>query len=164
MSAVLGISAYYHDAAAALVVDGEIVAAMQEERFSRAKNDASLPVDVARACLLRGGITAGDLDRVVYYENSYAKLERVLVSTLRSFPRSWRQFPRAIGAQLGSKIWVFDRLSEALGVPRERVVHTEHHRSHAASAFFTSPFDRAAVLTVDGVGEDTSTAIWRGDS
>jgi carbamoyltransferase len=163
VAAVLGISAYYHDAAAALVVGGRVIAAMQEERFSREKNDASLPVRAARACLELGGIDAADLDAVVFYENPYAKLERVLLSSLRNFPRAWRQFPRALGAQLGSKIWVLDRIGEVLGVARDRVVHTEHHRSHAASAFFTSSFERAAVLTVDGVGEDVSTAIWRGE-
>src|SRR4029079_15396192 len=102
-------------------------------------------------------------DRVVFYENPYAKLERVLVSLLRAFPRSFRQFPRALGAQLGDKIWILDEIAEALSIPRERVDFAEQHRSHAASAFFASPFDRAAVLTVDGVGEETTTAIWRGE-
>jgi carbamoyltransferase len=163
VSAVLGISAHYHDAAAALVVDGQVVAAMQEERFSRLKNDPGLPRRAARACLAQAGLVAGDLDRVVFYENPYAKIERVLVSLLRHFPRSFRQFPRAIGAQLGSKLWVLDEIGEALGVPRERVIFADHHESHAASAFFASPFAAAAVLTVDGVGEETSTAIWSGD-
>ena len=163
MSAVLGISAGYHDAAAALVVDGEVVAAMQEERFSRRKNDAALPREAARACLARAGIEAGALDRVVFYEDPFAKLERVLVSFLRTFPRSWRQFPRAVSAQIGSKIWVLDQLGAMLDVPRERVTTTNHHRSHAASAFFASPYEDAAVLTIDGVGEDVSTAMWRGE-
>jgi carbamoyltransferase len=162
MSAVLGISAGYHDAAAALVVDGEVVAAMAEERFSRRKNDAALPRQAARACLGRAGIAAGALDRVIFYENPFAKLERVLVSFLRTFPRAWRQFPRAVSAQIGSKIWVLDQLAAMLDVPRERVTTTNHHRSHAASAFFASPYEDAAVLTIDGVGEDVSTALWRG--
>jgi len=163
VSAVLGISAQYHDAAAALVVDGRVVAAMQEERFSRIKNDPSLPRRAALACLAEAGLAAADLDRVVFYENPFAKLERVLVSLLRAFPRSYRQFPRALGAQLGEKIWILDAIGDALDVPRERVSFAEHHRCHAASAFFTSPFARAAVLTVDGVGEETATAIWSGD-
>ena len=104
MAAVLGISGEYHDAAAALVVDGVVVAAVQEERLSRIKNDARLPIHAARACLAHAGLAAGDLDRVVFYEDPVEKLERVLVSTLRTFPRSLRQFPRAIGAQLGNKI------------------------------------------------------------
>lgn len=162
MAAVLGISGEYHDAAAALVVDGRVVAAIQEERLSRIKNDARLPIHAAQACLAIGGLTAADLDRVVFYEEPAAKLERVLVATLRNFPRSLRQFPRAIGAQLGSKVWVVDRIAEQLGVARAKVSTTEHHRAHAASAFYVSPYPRAAVLTVDGVGEATSTALWHG--
>ncbi|MGE3544936.1 MAG: carbamoyltransferase [Kofleriaceae bacterium] len=162
MAAVLGISGEYHDAAAALVVDGVIVAAIQQERLSRIKNDPQLPLAAARACLAHARLTAADLDRVVFYEDPIEKLERVLVSTLRTFPRSLRQFPRAIGAQLGSKVWVIDRIAEQLGVDRDRVTSTEHHRAHAASAFLAGPFERAAVLTVDGVGEATSTALWHG--
>jgi carbamoyltransferase len=163
VSAVLGVSAGYHDAAAALVVDGRVVAAMQEERFSRIKNDPSLPLRAARACLAVGGLRGADLDRVVFYEDPFTKLDRVLTSILRAFPRSWRQFPHAVAAQLRDKIWVLDALGETLDVPRERVGFVEHHRSHAASAFFTSPFARAAILTVDGVGEETATALWVGD-
>ncbi len=163
MSAVLGISAYYHDSAAALVVDGEIVAAVQEERFSRRKNDAGLPRNAARACLTVAGIDARDLDRIVFYEDPFARLERVLLASLRTFPRSWRQFPGAIRAQLSSKIWVLDSIAAMLGVERRKVVATNHHRSHAASAFFASPYDKAAILTIDGVGEEVSTAIWRGE-
>ncbi len=163
MSAVLGISAYYHDAAAALIVDGEIVAAMQEERFSRRKNDADLPRRAATACLAQGGISPGDLDRVVFYENPFARLERVLLASLRTFPRSWKQFPGAMRAQLSSKIWVLDSIAAMLGVERGKVTTASHHRSHAASAFFASAYDSAAVLTVDGVGEEVSTAIWRGE-
>ncbi|HEX2691024.1 MAG TPA: carbamoyltransferase N-terminal domain-containing protein [Kofleriaceae bacterium] len=163
MAAVLGISGEYHDAAAALVIDGVVVAAVQEERLSRIKNDARLPIHAARACLSHAGISAGDLDRVVFYEDPIEKLERVLVSTLRTFPRSLRQFPRALGAQLGGKVWVIDRIAETLGVARDRVTSTEHHRAHAASAFLVSPYARAAILTVDGVGETTSTALWHGE-
>jgi carbamoyltransferase len=163
LSAVLGISAGYHDAAAALVVDGRVVAAMQEERFSRVKNDPSVPRRAALACLAEAGLAAGDLDRVVFHENPFAKLERVMVSLLRAFPWSFRQFPRAIGAQLGDKIWILDTIGEALGVARERVTFADHHLSHAASAFFSSPYPEAAVLTVDGVGEDTVAAIYRGE-
>ncbi|MDB4996773.1 MAG: Nodulation protein nolO [Myxococcaceae bacterium] len=163
MAAVLGISAYYHDAAAALVVDGRIVAAMQEERFSRIKNDASLPAQAARACLRLGGLAPGDLDAVVYYEDPFAKLERVLVWLLRNFPRSYSQFPRAMAEQLGSKLWVLDGIAEAVGVDRAKVTSSDHHKCHAASAFFTSPFESAAILTVDGVGEHATTTIWKGE-
>ena len=163
MSAILGISANYHDAAAALIIDGQLVAAMQEERFSRIKNDASLPLAAARACLALAKLDPRALDEVVFYENPYAKLERVLLSMLRTFPRALRQFPRALASQLGGKLWVLDALAAHLGVPREKVTHREHHASHAASAYFASPFPRAAVLTVDAVGEETSTALWLGE-
>lgn len=162
MSAVLGISALYHDAAAALVIDGEIAAAAQQERFSRKKNDASLPIQAARACLAQAGLMSGDLDRIVFYEDPFARLERVLLSVVRTFPRSWKQFPTAIRAQIASKIWVLDSISSALRFPRHKITMTSHHRSHAASAFFASPYSDAAVLTVDGMGEDISTAIWLG--
>ncbi|MEZ4360576.1 MAG: carbamoyltransferase N-terminal domain-containing protein [Kofleriaceae bacterium] len=163
MTAVLGVSGTYHDAAAALVIDGAVVAAIQEERLSRIKNDPSLPRQAMQACLAHAGLPAAALDRVVFYEDPYAKLERVLTSTLGNFPRSLRQFPRALAAQLGSKVWVLDQLAEALEVPRGKVSFVPHHRAHAASAFFCSPFPSAAVLTVDGVGEAVSTGLWRGD-
>jgi carbamoyltransferase len=163
MSAVLGISAHYHDAAAAILVDGKIVAAMQEERFSRKKNDPSLPRHAISACLEQAGLNPEDLGLVVFYEDPFAKLERVLLSQLRTFPRSWRQFPRAVGSQISSKIWVLDQISGLLGIPRERVITTTHHHSHAASAFFASPYERAAILTIDGVGEDISTGLWMGE-
>lgn len=162
MAAVLGVSANYHDAAAALVVDGRIVAAVQEERLSRIKNDPSLPRHAIAACLELGALHGSELDAVVFYENPYAKLERVLVELVRAFPHSVRSFPRALASQLGDKLWVLDQLSNVCSVPRSRVRFRRHHESHAASAFFTSPFERAAVLTVDGVGEATTTAIWEG--
>jgi len=163
LPAVLGISGLYHDAAAALVVDGVVAAAMQQERFSRVKNDAALPKDAAFACLKWGNLRPSDLDSVVYYEQPFQKLERILLSQLRGFPRSIRQFPRAIRSQLADKLWVLDSISELLDVPRSRVHAVSHHEAHAASAFFVSPYERAAVLTLDGVGEDTTTAIWLGD-
>lgn len=162
MAAVLGVSGTYHDAAAALIVDGELRCAVQEERLTRIKNDPSLPRQAMRACLAQAGLSAGDLDRVVFYEDPYSKLERVLTSTLGNFPRSLRQFPRALTAQLGSKVWVLDQLADELGLPRRKIHHVAHHQSHAASAFFASPFAEAAVLTVDGVGEQVSTALWHG--
>lgn len=162
MASVLGISAHYHDAAAALVVDGTIVAAIQQERLSRIKNDPSLPIAAARACLERGGIEPEQLDALVFYEQPFDKLERVLVSLLRNLPRTWKQFPRALASQLGDKLWVLDQLAEQLFVPRAKVQCFEHHRCHAASAMFVSPYVDAAVLVVDGVGEHSSTTLWRG--
>ncbi|MAQ13587.1 MAG: carbamoyl transferase [Sandaracinus sp.] len=161
MAAVLGISAHYHDAAAALVVDGRIVAAQQEERLSRVKNDPSLPRQAIDACLALGGLRGPDLDRVVFYENPYRKLERILVGALGAFPRGARFFRRALRDQLGDKLWVLDELAAHCGVPRARVDFVAHHASHAASALDTAPFGEAVALTIDGVGEAESTAIWR---
>jgi carbamoyltransferase len=163
MAAVLGISGLYHDAAAALVVDGEVVAAIHEERLSRVKHTSALPIRAAFACMRQAGIAVGDLDSVVFYEQPFVKLERVLLWLLRTFPRAPRYFAHALRQQLSSKLWVLDALSEQLGVARQRVRAVSHHASHAASAFFVSPHERAAVLTVDGVGEHVTTAIWKGD-
>jgi carbamoyltransferase len=162
MASVLGISAHYHDAAAALVVDGQVVAAIQQERLSRIKNDPSLPLDAADACLAYAQLRGEDLDAVVFYEQPFDKLERVMVNLLRNLPRTWRQFPRAIASQLGDKLWVLDQLAEAFGQPRANVRCFEHHRCHAASAHFVSRFDDSAVLVVDGVGEHSSTTLWHG--
>jgi carbamoyltransferase len=150
---ILGISAHYHDSAAALVVDGLPVAAVQEERLSRRKNDSGFPLGAIEWCLERGGIEADDLDAVVFYERSMLKFERILTCALRAFPRSWRSFPHAIRNSLGEKVWVRGIVSSYLGVPRRKILFTDHHRSHAATAFLTSPSRRAAILTADGVGE-----------
>ncbi|MCA9692542.1 MAG: carbamoyltransferase N-terminal domain-containing protein [Nannocystaceae bacterium] len=162
MARVLGISAHYHDAAAALVIDGQLVAAIQQERLSRIKNDPSLPFEAARACLEFAAIEPGSLDAVVFYERPFDKLERVLVNLLRHLPRTWRQFPRALASQLGDKLWVLDQLAEEFDVPRDRVICHAHHRCHAASALLLSPYDDAAALVVDGVGEHCSTSLWHG--
>ena len=163
MSAALGLSGGYHDAAAALFVDGALVAAIHEERLSRIKHDPGLPLRAARACLDLAGLVPADLDQVTFYEDPYAKLERVLVYGLRGLPGAWRSLARGLEVQLGQKLFVLDRISGELGVARHRVGFVRHHESHAASAFFASPFERAAVLTIDGVGEWTSTALWLGE-
>ena len=160
MAAVLGVSAHYHDAAAALVVDGRVIAAQQEERLSRVKNDPSLPRAAIDACLALGGIDAAALDRVVFYENPYRKLERVLVDSIAAFPRGGAFFRRALRGQLGDKLWVLDELAAHCAVPRARVTFVDHHASHAASALDCAPFGDAVALTVDGVGEFESAAIW----
>jgi carbamoyltransferase len=150
---ILGISAHYHDSAAALVVDGVPVCAVQEERLSRRKNDATFPAAAIEWCLDRAGIEPAALDAVVFYERSMLKLDRILTSSLRAFPRSWRSFPNAIKNSLGEKVWVRGIISSYLGVPRSRILFTDHHKAHAAAAFFTAPTRRAAILTADGVGE-----------
>ena len=161
---VLGISAFFHDAAAALLVDGEVVAAAQEERFTRLKHDASLPVHAARFCLEQAGLSIEQVDHVVFYEKPLRKFERILVTHLREFPRSLPQFSRALATWLGKRLWSKDELRSKLGCTREQLLFCEHHVSHAASAFFSSPFQSAAVITVDGVGEWATTSIYRASS
>src|SRR3954464_5169728 len=150
---ILGISAHYHDSAAALVVDGVPVCAVQEERLSRHKNDAAFPATAVEWCLAHGKIDPADLDAVVFYERSMLKFDRILTSALRTFPRSWRSFPHAIKNSLGEKVWVRGIISSYLGVPRKKILFTAHHASHAAATFLTAPTRRAAILTADGVGE-----------
>ncbi len=156
---VLGISAFYHDAAAALLCDGDLVAATQEERFTRVKFDHRFPEHAIAYCLATAGIQARDLDYVVFYEKPLPKFERLLLSHLETFPRSLQVFREAMIAWLGGKLWVKPFIVQRLGVPADRVLFVEHHLSHAASAMFCSPFEQAAVLTVDGVGEWTTTAV-----
>ncbi len=161
---VLGISAFFHDAAAALLVDGEVVAAAQEERFSRIKHDAALPVQAARFCLEQAGVSIEQVDHVVFYEKPLRKFERILVTHLREFPRSLPQFPRALATWLGKRLWLKGELCSALGCTSEQLLFSEHHLSHAASAFFSSPFQSAAVVAIDGVGEWATTSIYRASS
>jgi carbamoyltransferase len=159
---ILGVSAHYHDSAAALVVDGVPLAAVQEERLSRRKNDATFPLSAIEWCLESAGLEPGDLDAVVFYERSMLKFDRILTSALRAFPRSWRSFPHAIKNSLGEKVWVRGIISSYLGVPRDRILFTDHHASHAAAAFLTAPTQRAAILTADGVGEWATLTVGRG--
>ncbi len=159
---VLGVSALYHDAAVALVCDGVVVAAVQEERFSRLKHDASLPVRSAKWCLDRAGITADQVDWLVFYEKPLRKFERILTNAVATFPRSSGAFPRQMRAWLGDKLWLRGNLCAAFGVRPERVLFSEHHLSHAASAFYCSPHAEAAILCLDGVGEWATTSLWRG--
>lgn len=150
---ILGISCYYHDSAAALLQDGVLLAAAQEERFSRIKHDASFPQHAIRFCLAQAGIQPGDLDFVVLHEKPMLKLERFLTSTLRYWPQSWSLFQDGTIAWMKQKLWLRAKVVEELGISYDKVLFIEHHLAHAASAFFCSPFDEAAVLTVDGVGE-----------
>jgi carbamoyltransferase len=160
---ILGISAHYHDSAAALVVDGVPVAAVQEERLSRHKNDATFPLNAIEWCLEDAGLQPADLDAVVFYERSMRKFDRILTSALRTFPRSWRSFPRAITNSLGEKVWARGIISSHLDVPRDKILFTGHHHAHAASVFLTAPTERAAILTVDGVGEWATLTVGRGE-
>src|SRR5262245_55443025 len=160
---VLGISAHYHDSAAALVVDGVPVFAVQEERLSRSKHDPGFPTRAIEWCLTSAGLEAEDLDAVVFYERSMLKFERILTSALRTFPRSWRAFPNAIKNSLGEKVWVRGIIASQLGVPRQKILFTRHHHAHAAAAFLTAPTNRAAILTADGVGEWATLTVGDGE-
>ena len=154
MTAVLGISAFYHDSAAALVVDGEIVAAAQEERFTRLKHDARFPSHAVEYCLAEAGLTADQLDFVGYYEKPLLKFGRLLETYLAAVPFGFRSFLHAMPVWLKGKLFL-DRELRAGMEQRytKRLVYCEHHESHAASGFFPSPFEEAAILTLDGMGE-----------
>lgn len=154
MAAILGISAFYHDSAAVLLIDGEIVAAAQEERFSRVKNDPGFPARAVDYCLSEAGLTTADLDHVGFYDKPFLKFERLLETYVATAPLGIRSFFKAIPIWLQQKLHLPREMRRALGgAYTKRFVFTEHHESHAASAFFPSPFDEAAILTLDGVGE-----------
>ncbi|MEH2283913.1 MAG: carbamoyltransferase [Nostoc sp.] len=149
---ILGISAYYHDSAAALVEDGKIIAAAQEERFTRIKADAEFPHHAIDYCLEAAGIDEHQLDYVVFYENPVVKFERLLTTYHLTAPKSWRSFLKAFPDWLTRKLWLESEIAKEMGI-KKRIYFCDHHLSHAASAFFPSPFAEAAVLTIDGVGE-----------
>jgi carbamoyltransferase len=165
---ILGLSAYYHDAAAALVVDGCIVAAAQEERFTRRRHDAGFPAHAARFCLAHAGLRLRDLDAVVFYDKPFLKFERLLETYLASAPHGLRSFVASMPVWLKEKLFLkselrrrLDELCGPWGTPPP-LLFSEHHRSHAASAFYPSPFESAAVLCLDGVGEWATTSAWLG--
>ena len=162
---ILGVSGFYHDSAAALLCDGKLVAAAHEERFTRKRHDPDLPQQATKYCLEAAGIAVGDLDYVVFYDKPFIKLERMLMTYLATFPRSLPSFTKAIPVWLKEKLWVPSQIREKLGYEGE-VLFAEHHQSHAASAFLPSPFEEAAILTCDGVGEwaTTTQGVGRGDS
>jgi len=167
---ILGISAYYHDSAAALVRDGNIIAAAQEERFSRKKHDARFPEGAINSCLEQGGIELSDIDEVVFYDKPLVKFERLLETYLTYAPRGFRSFIAAMPIWLKEKLYLKTTLKRelaALGNMKEKqlpkLLFAEHHQSHASSAFYPSPFERAAVMCLDGVGEWATTSVWLGD-
>jgi carbamoyltransferase len=165
---ILGVSAYYHDSAAALIEDGRVVAAAQEERFTRRKHDASFPENAVNYCLSEGGVPISSLDAVTFYEKPFLKFERLLETYISAAPRGFRQFLMAMPLWLREKLFQRHLLTRELqkidaGFDPAKLLFSEHHLSHAASAFFPSPFERAAILTLDGVGEWTTTAAARGD-
>jgi len=168
---ILGISAFYHDSAAALIEDGRIIAAAQEERFSRKKHDARFPASAIDYCLTEGGVGMGGIDCVVFYDKPFLKFERLIETYVAFAPRGFRTFRMSIPLWLREKLFLKDLLLKEIkkiggGSWNGRLLFSEHHLSHAASAFFPSPFEEAVVLTMDGVGEwaTTSAAIGKGNS
>ncbi len=160
---ILGISAFYHDSAAALVVDGVISAAAQEERFTRFKQDSGFPAHAVNYCLDSANISPAELDYVVFYDKPLLKFERLIETYLHFAPRGFNSFSRAMPLWLKQKLFIRKEIKKRMGKDfRGRIVFTEHHESHAGSAFFPSPFDEAAVLTVDGVGEWATASIAHG--
>ena len=159
---ILGISAYYHDSAACLVVDGRIVAAAQEERFTRKKHDAGFPSKAVEYCLQEAGITAAELDYVGFYEKPLVKFERLLETYVASAPRGLKSYLMAMPLWLSEKLWMADDIADQLDGFEGQVLFGEHHESHAASAFYPSPFENAAVVTMDGVGEWATSSVGAG--
>jgi len=150
---ILGISCYYHDAAAVLLNDGALVAAAEEERFTRKKHDFDFPKQAIQFCLETAGITGNDLDYVVFFEKPFRKLDRILMMTLQTYPQSYKVFRESMITWMVDKLWVSSKIETEIGVDRNKILFSEHHLSHAASAYFCSPFEESAILTVDGVGE-----------
>jgi len=164
MTAILGISAFYHDSSAALVIDGRIVAAAQEERFTRIKHDPAFPTHAIDYCLREGRLSPAGLDYVAFYDKPLTKFERLLETYLAYAPRGFRSFRLAMPLWLKDKLYMRRTLRRGLGGPtRARLIFTDHHESHAASAFFPSPFDQAAIVTLDGVGEWSTATFGLGD-
>jgi carbamoyltransferase len=167
---ILGISAYYHDSAAALIDDGAIVAAAQEERFSRKKHDARFPVHALKYCLDAGGVKVQDLEAIVFYDKPLVKFERLLETYLSYAPNGIRSFVAAMPIWLKEKLFLKTTLKRELAkvagckeTELPKLMFTEHHQSHAASAFFASPYDKASVLCLDGVGEWATSSVWKGE-
>lgn len=158
---ILGLSFFYHDSAAALVVDGRVIAACQEERFTRKKHDAGFPKNAALFCLKRANLGVNDLDYVVFYEKPLLKLERLLMTYIRVWPRGLRSFIHAMTSLFGEKQWVEQKIRSELGY-QGTLLYTEHHYAHAASAYYASNFNDAVIVTMDGVGEFDTTTIGYG--
>ena len=158
-SRILGISAYYHDSAACLVEDGQIVAAAQEERFTRKKHDASFPAHAVAYCLREARVNARDLDLVGFYEKPLVKFERLLETYIACAPKGLKSYLMALPLWLGDRLWMADDIQRQVEGYKGEVLFGEHHESHAASAFYPSPFEESAILTMDGVGEWATSSI-----
>ena len=159
---ILGISAYYHDSAAAIIENGDIIAAAQEERFTRIKGDASFPHNAISFCLDSCGVSIDEIDYIVFYENHLVKFNRLMNTYLSTAPFSVVSFLSAMPSWLTDKIWLEKKITEELGI-KKRILFCDHHLSHAASAFYPSPFEKAAIVTIDGVGEHSTTTYGLGE-
>ena len=159
---ILGISCYYHDAAAAILVDDVLVTAAEEERFSRVKHDNKFPSNAIGFCLSRAGLMPQDLDYVVFYEKPVTKFGRILTTAFSTFPSGWRVFCEALISWSKGKLWIKDVIRERLDIPASRLLFVDHLTSHGASAFLCSPYEQAVVITADGVGEWTTASIGHG--
>lgn len=155
---VLGISCYYHDAAAAILDNGKVIAAAEEERFSRIKHDSGFPKKAIDFCLEKAGVTSKQLNWVVFYEKPFDKFERITLSSIATAPLARSQFVNAYKTWVKDKLWIRSTLAKELGIPSKKILFTQHHISHAAASYYTSPYNSAALLTCDGVGEWTTTA------
>ena len=163
---ILGISCYFHDSAAVLLEDGVLVAAAEEERFTRLKHDFAYPHNAIRFCLQKGNVSGKDLDHVVFFEKPHTKFDRILKTSLQGFPKSYSMFVQSMRTWLVDKLWIKGLITKTLGIDSAKILFSDHHLSHAASSYFCSPFDEAALLTFDGVGEWSTTAmgVGRGNS
>lgn len=159
---ILGISCYYHDSAASLLRDGDLVCAAEEERFTRVKHDFSFPYNAIKCCLEHAGIEKEELDFVVFHEKPFLKFERIIKTIFSTYPESCRLFNEVAINWLKDKLWIKSTISEFLNISEDKILFSAHHLSHAASAFFCSPFKEAAILTVDGVGEWATTTLGTG--
>ncbi len=159
---ILGISCFYHDSAAALIDDGKIIAAAEEERFSRIKHDSGFPVNAIKFCLEKAKIKGSDLNWVVFYEKPFLKFERITLSSLATVPYARETFINGYRVWLKDKLWIKSTIAKNVGIDNEKILFTQHHISHAAVAYYTSPFKSAAILTCDGVGEWTTTSWGKG--
>ncbi len=160
---ILGVSCYYHDSAAVLLKDGKLIAAAEEERFSRIKHDYGFPCNAIKFCLEQVNITAEDLDFVVFHEKPFLKFERIIKTILVTFPKSCNLFKDVAITWLKSKLWIKSTIAQFLDIPESKILFSQHHLSHSASTFFSSPFDKAAVLTVDGAGEWATTVLGKAE-
>lgn len=160
---ILGISCYFHDSAAVLLQEGKLIAAAEEERFTRKKHDFEFPFNAIQFCLEQGKLRGQDLDYVVFFEKPFMKFDRLLKTSLQGFPKTHKMFVQSMRAWLIDKLWIKGLIAKELGISPKKILFSEHHISHAASAYFCSPFDESAILTFDGVGEWATTTMGVGE-